>query len=134
MSLQTPILVSNNYNANLQEYYSCSVLDAYGNVYTSLRYSNITDYGAIQKTTYSGTTTRFLQLDSSNTPGAGTQFPTGMCFDSSGNLYYTVYGNNNIYKITDLNTTNPSPVLVNASSTISAPFRIIMNTHPLEKN
>ena len=125
MSVQTPIFVSNNYNALLQDYHSCSVVDANGNIYTSLHYSNITNYGAIQKTNTSGITSLFLQLDSTNTPGYGEQFPTGMCFDSSGNLYYVIFGNNNIYKIT--NFSSPIAVLVSSSSTISAPFRIIMN-------
>ena len=126
MSLQTPIFVSNiiTTTASLHAIYSnCSACDINGNIYSSL----VDFYGAIQKTDISGTTTLFLQLNSGNTPGSGTQYPTGMCFDISGNLFYLVYGNNFIYKITDFNTPNPVKFNLTDVGLPSAPSRIIID-------
>jgi len=131
MSLQTPELVSNNINFGFysatQE--SCSVVDADGNIYTSLINPSTSEiYGSIQKTTSSGTTTLFLQLNSGNTLGSTTpSYPRGMCFDSSRlTLYYVVFNSNNIFKITDLINANPTKVNT-LSGTVSKYFRIIID-------
>lgn len=130
MSTQTPVFVSLNAPLSytpVPDFTNCSVGDANGNIYSSLN----AYYGAIQKTDPSGNTTIFLQLNGTNTPeGSGSQSPSGMCFDSAGNLYYLVYNNNNIYIITNFVT--PNPTLFNIIPTSpgiipSAPQRIIID-------
>ena len=70
MSVQTPIFVSDNLNSSSisQTYFSCSVVDTNGNIYTSLQNTTVANYGAIQKTDLFGNTTLFLQLNIVNTP------------------------------------------------------------------
>jgi hypothetical protein len=135
--VQTPEFVSNNINYGIysatQE--SCSVVDANANenIYTSLINASTSQfYGSIQKTTSSGTTTNFLQLNSGNTPGGNentVQYPRGMCFDSSrSTLYYVVYNNPNIFKITNFTTPNPSQVnTISQSASFNRYFRIIID-------
>jgi hypothetical protein len=129
MSLQTPILVSNNIYSSTN--YSCSVIDANENIYTSMSINSDPNYGAIQKTDTLGITTLFLQLNSGNTPMSTStpNYPTGMCFDSTrSTLYYLVYRNGYIYKITDFTTANPTRVNTTVTGPNSfAPFRIIIN-------
>ncbi len=132
MSLQTPLLVSTTYNSFTQTADSCSVVDANGNIYTSLKNSaGSGNYGGIQKTDTSGNVSIFLQLNATNAPGIGLQYPTGMCFNASGDiLYYLVYSNNNIYEIIDL--TNPNPIQVNLTDNLkpNGTFRIINSLSP----
>lgn len=131
MSVQTPIFVSNNTYSSTQS--SFSVVDANENIYTSINYLSAPNYGSIQKTTFSGTTTIFLQLNSGNTPptpgNTSPNYPRGMCFDSTrSTLYYIVYQNSYIYKITDFTTANPTPVNTTITGPNSfSPFCIIIN-------
>lgn len=108
-----------------------------GNIYTSMIKSNITGNGYIQKTDASGVSSIYLQFNNGKDPNYPTtnyvpsnynspQYPTGLVLDTAGNLYFLVYGDNNIYKISNLS--NPYGYTqfnrsdASGASVISAPF------------
>ena len=105
-----------------------------GNIYTSMENSGIPGNGYIQKTDSNGLSTVYLQFNLSSSPPipgpnpyGATQYPTGLSIDNTGKLYFLVFGNNNVYRITDLNTPSNYVIYNTTASTISAPYHMTIN-------
>ena len=130
-----PVLTPNNIAPNVGNYISISSSCFYspnGDIYTSMETSPIAGNGFIQITS-SGTSTNYLQFDNSGNPPVPSnfyspQYPTGITMDSSGNLYFLVFGDNNLYKINNIDEpTDPSNNLSQYNTNpavISAPFEL----------
>jgi len=77
-----------------------------GNIYTSMQTSNTPGNGCIQITNSSGVSSNYLQFNTPVIPGPNPygpeQYPTGLALDSNNDIYFLVFGNNNVYKITDI--------------------------------
>lgn len=100
-----------------------------GNIYTSMRSSSILQNGCIQITSPSGVSSLYFQFDVLNNipgpnPNGPPQYPTGLARDTAGNLYFLVFGNNNVYKINNINSPSTSFVLYSQITTtgLSAPY------------
>jgi hypothetical protein len=127
-----PILnvISTNLNSSYASTSSYCLYSSTGNIYTSMKKSSISGNGFIQLTDTSGISSVYLQFNNGSNPPIPSnfhspQYPTSLCFDSDGFLYFLVFGDNNVYKINDIN--NPSTSFIkynNTSSVISAPYDI----------
>ncbi len=123
-------VISTNLNSTYASTSSYCLYSSTGNIYTSMKNSSIPGNGFIQLTDTSGISSVYLQFNNSANPPIPSnfrspQYPTSLCFDSNGFLYFLVYGDNNVYKITDIN--NPSTSFIkynNTSAVISAPYDI----------
>jgi hypothetical protein len=113
-----PVLTRNNIAPNVGNYTSISSSCFYspnGDIYTSMETSPVANNGFIQITS-NGVSSVYLQFDlSANPPIPGPnpygviQYPTGVTMDSSGYLYFLVFGNNDVYKINNIDDpTDPS--------------------------
>ncbi len=104
-----------------------------GKIYTSMEKSNIPGNGFIQITDTNGVSSDYLQFNNNATPPIPSnfrspQYPTSLAFDSNGYLYFLVYGDNNIYKINNINNPYSSYVQYNTTtSVVSAPFDMEIN-------
>ena len=130
------IPTSNNiiFSTNIGLYSSASsytLVHPNGNIYTSMQTSSIAGNGCIQITNPSGVSSLYLQFNSSASPPipginpfTGAQYPTGLAIDTAGNLYFLVFGNNNVYKITNINSPSTTFVLYSTITSIglSAPY------------
>jgi hypothetical protein len=142
LSSVVPNLTENTIASNLGYYSSAYSFCLYygGNIYTSMQSSpGGSNVGFIQKTTTgaSPVSSNYFQFvltgnNSTNVPPGNpngpVSFPTGLSIDDTGNLYFLVYGNNNIFKITNLSSplTNYSQFNT-TNSTISAPYDMALN-------
>jgi len=126
-----PTSINTPFSANIGPYSSASsytLVHPNGNIYTSMQSSSISNNGCIQITNSSGVSSLYLQFNTPAIPGPNPfgsfQYPTGLSIDTTGNLYFLVFGNNNVYKINDIN--NPSTSLQLYSeispSGLSAPY------------
>jgi hypothetical protein len=132
-----PVLTRNNIAPNVGNYTSISSSCFYspnGEIYTSMETSPVANNGFIQITS-NGVSSVYLQFDlNANPPIPGPnpygviQYPTGVTMDSSGYLYFLVFGNNDVYKINNIDdptdpTNNLSVYNINPS-VVSAPFEL----------
>jgi len=117
--------VANNFNYPTQySNASSSCLYTPSGIYTSMEASPISGNGFIQLTS-NGVSSNYFQFNSSQgtpSPGQPLQYPTGLNMDTSGNLYFLVFGDNYVYKITNLSDPSNNYSRYNSTSTISAPF------------
>jgi hypothetical protein len=110
----------NEYNAT---FYSSTVVDSYGNAYTSMYENpyNQNQYGFIQVlssiTAITATTNIYYQF--SNGTNSLTGYPSGLAIDSNGRLYFLCSGNSNLYyiNITQTPGLNPPATQFNTNST-----------------
>jgi hypothetical protein len=120
--------INNNYpSSNSSCFYAPN-----GDIYTSMENSSIAGNGLIQITS-NGVSSVYLQFDNSGNPPIPSnyyspQYPTGVTMDSNGYLYFLVFGDNNLYKINNINDpTDPSNNLSQYNTNpavISAPFEL----------
>ena len=120
-----PILsqISNNVGPTYASNSSYCLYSSSGKIYTSMATSIIPGNGFIQITNTNGISSIYLQFNNSATPPIPSnfrspQFPTSLSFDSFGYLYFLVYGDNDIYKINDINNPYTSYVKFNNSSSV----------------
>jgi hypothetical protein len=108
----TPTSTNTIFSTNIGPYSSSSsytLVHPNGNIYTSMQNSSIPNNGCIQITNPSGASYLYLQFNYSASPPIPSvfsppQYPTGLAIDSAENLYFLVFGDNNVYKITDIGT------------------------------
>jgi hypothetical protein len=125
----TPISINTTFSTNIGSYSSNSsytLVHSNGYIYTSMINSAVPGNGCIQITNSSGVSSLYLQFNNGATSPipsnySSPQYPTGLAVDTSGFLYFLVYGDNNVYKINDIN--NPSTTFVlYAAPSLSAPY------------
>jgi hypothetical protein len=126
-----PTSINTTFSTNIGNYSSSSsytLVHPNGNIYTSMQTSSSSGNGCIQITNSSGVSSLYLQFVTSTIPGPNPngppQYPTGLSLDTAGNLYFLVYGNNNVYKITNINSPSTSLQLYSTITTtgLSAPY------------
>ena len=128
-----PNIISTNLGSTYSTTYSYCLYSSSGNIYTSMEKSSISGNGFIQLTDPSGNSSVYLQFNNTATPPipssrGSPQFPTSLGFDSYGYLYFLVFGDNNIYKINNINEPAVSFVQYNkTTSDISAPYDMEIN-------
>jgi hypothetical protein len=131
-----PVLTPNYIAPNINNSYTSTNSACFhapnGDIYTTMEFSSIAGNGLIQLTS-NGVSSNYLQFDNSGNPPVPSnfyspQYPTGITMDSSGNLYFLVFGDNNLYKINNINEpTDPSnnlSVYNKNPAVISAPFEL----------
>ena len=120
----TPTSTQTIFSTNIGSYSSSSsytLVHPNGNIYTSMQTSGSPGNGCIQKTDSSGVSSLYLQFSTTPTvlpgpnPYGPDQYPTGLALDSSNNIYFLTFGNNNVYQITDIDHPHTHPTNISGS-------------------